>query len=99
MSFEYQITVKPLAIGSADAPIALTFQVANHDDILKIVERVHGLQILPPDEVEGFSVGLKLLTEVLLRHRREPLFEKLWPHMSEFMRDLKSVSRPDKGLP
>lgn len=96
MSFKYDITVQPIS-GSAkeSPPTALTFSVTNHDDILKIVQRVQALQILPPSDVAEFSLGLKLLTEVLLRHRRDPLFAEFWPQMSEFMRKLKSVPHPD----
>jgi Domain of Unknown Function with PDB structure (DUF3861) len=92
MPFKYQITVQPLAGRAGDAaPAALTFPVTNHDDLLKIVERVQALGVLPPDEIAEFSIGLKLLTEVLLRHRRDPLFADLWPQMSEFMKKLKST--------
>jgi Domain of Unknown Function with PDB structure (DUF3861) len=100
MPFEYQITVQPLAEQLDDAvPTALTFRVVNHDDLLKIVERVQALGVLPPGEVAEFSIGLKLLTEVSLRHRRDPLFADLWPQMSEFMKKLKSTPAADAEVP
>jgi hypothetical protein len=36
-----------------------------------------------------FTIGLKLFAEVLLRHRREPLFAELFPHFNVFMKKLK----------
>ena len=95
MSFQYQITVQPLAGPTGEQAPPLQFQVTNHDDLSGIVRRVGALGVLPSGEVEEFSIGLKLFTEVLLRHRRDPLFADLWPHMSEFMRRLKSTPRAE----
>ncbi|MRD71793.1 DUF3861 family protein [Rhodocyclus tenuis] len=87
----YRITVEPLAddTSSDAAASALHFEVANHDDILHVVERLRTRADLPPDTAAALGVGLKLFGEVLLEHRTHPLFRELYPHFGEFMRTLK----------
>ena len=41
------------------------------------------------DTIE-FIVGLKLFSEVMLRHRKHPLFEEFLPEFSKFMKKLKA---------
>lgn len=68
----------------------LEIEVENHDDIFKIIDIMKAKSVLPEDEAAEFIIGLKLFTEVMLRHRKEPLFQKLAPHMKDFMKALKS---------
>lgn len=92
MPHKYRVTVQPIDGGSnAHAGDALTFDIANHDDLLDITSRIRGLNVLPEGEVAEFAIGLKLFTEVLIRHRREPLFEALWVDIGRFMKRLKAL--------
>lgn len=90
MAHEYRITVQSLA---AEPPAAhggsLTFDVTNHDELLELVDRVAARDILPENEAAEFTIGLKLFSEIMLRHRREPLFAELFPHLGAFMKRLK----------
>lgn len=69
----------------------LRLEFENHDDIFDIIERVKSKAIFDDDQTSiEFAVGLKLFTEVLLKHRKNPLFEELGPQMASFMQKLKS---------
>lgn len=90
MPHSYRITVQNLTpVPSANTAPSITFEVTNHDEILGLVERVAARGFLPDDEAAEFTVGLKLFSEVMLRHRRDPLFADLFPHFSAFMKRLK----------
>ncbi|MFT4053314.1 MAG: DUF3861 domain-containing protein [Novosphingobium sp.] len=99
MPHHFRISVQSLDAGEpVGTPLA--FDVANHDDILEIVDKVRLRAPVPADEVAPFAVGLKLFTEVLIRHRADPLFEPLWPHVGAFMKRLKALPQgngEDKG--
>jgi len=91
MPHRYKITVQPLdEDGSAEDTAPLTFTVTNHDDLLEIASKTRAIQAVPGDEALEFAIGLKLFSEVLIRHRKAPLFENLWPHFGDFMKQLKS---------
>lgn len=90
MAHNYRITVERL---EDDVPSAvdeaLVFQTTNHDDLFKILSAVRQKQLLPDDETAEFTIGLKLFTEVLMRHRADPPFRELFPHIGSFMKSLK----------
>ena len=88
----YAITVKPTdKSGTPNTVKPLTFRVSNHDDLLAIVRRVEINEPVPPAEAAEFVIGLKLFLEVMIRHRKDALFEPLWPYMGEFMKRLKAI--------
>ena len=90
MAYTYRITVERL---EGDVPSvadnALVFEATNHDDLFRILSTVREKQTLPWDETAEFTVGLKLFTEVLLRHRSDTPFKELFPHIASFMKSLK----------
>lgn len=86
----YRITVQSLA---QDA--GLSFDVEQHDDLPRIVERVRSSGAFDADAAAALAVGTKLLTGVMLRHRRDPLFAGLQPAMRTFIGNLKA--RVDGG--
>lgn len=91
MTHRYEITVQPLdPEGSASETPPLIFTVTNHDDLLEIVAKTRALGVVPDEQAPELAVGLKLFSEVLIRHRKAPLFEGLWPHFGDFMKRLKS---------
>jgi len=90
MPHAYRIIAEKLSQPGGEAPISTAFEVTNHDDIVPLIDRVRTLNIVPETEVAAFTVGLKLFIDVLMRHRREPLFEPLHPHILEFMKRLKA---------
>ncbi len=94
-SHQYRITVEHLATpeggGITHAP--LVFTTTNHDDIFAIKERIAGKLDLSPEAEAPFIIGLKLFTEVILMHRKTPLFIKTQKLIWEFMKSLKSHLR------
>lgn len=92
MPHTYQITVQPLdQDGAVNGTPPLTFAVTNHDDLLDIVSKTRARGVIPDEEAAEFAIGLKLFSEVMIRHRKTPLFEPLWPHFGEFMKRLKGT--------
>jgi Domain of Unknown Function with PDB structure (DUF3861) len=70
----------------------LSFEAANHDDILGIVERMKTRLPFDGDTVASLGVGLKLFSEVALLQRHDPMFSTIQPALGEFMRGLKQRS-------
>lgn len=87
MPHTYRVTVQSLA--AEPQPGSMTFEVTNHDELLGLVDRVAASGVLPEHEVAEFTIGLKLFSEVMLRHRRDPLFAELFPHFGAFIKRLK----------
>jgi len=87
----YRVTVEHVedAKGNAVEAPPLTFEVRNHDDLFPIVARMRTRPIFEPDEAAALAIGLKLLGEVMLRHREHELFAPLRPHYTEFIKRLK----------
>lgn len=96
MPSHYAITVQ--ATDTSGAPIMtapLAFNVSNHDDLFAILSKVEASNAVPPAEAAEFVIGLKLLLEVMIRHREDALFDGLWPHMGDFMKRLKARASRD----
>lgn len=90
MPHRYQVTVQPLGEDGAESEAPpLTFIVSNHDELLDIVSKTRAKGVVPDDEAAEFAIGLKLFSEVMMRHRKTELFEPLWPYFAEFMKRLK----------
>jgi hypothetical protein len=101
-SYRYRVTVEALA-GAKGEPVegrALSFEAANHDDILGIVERMSARLPFDGATVASLGVGLKLFSEVALAHRDDPMFAMIRPALSEFVRGLKqrSIEAPPTSM-
>jgi hypothetical protein len=89
----YRIQLEQLEAKNDDPtpePLALTFD--NHDDVFAIIERLKAKN--PFDDVEQaaqFALGLKMFSEVMIKHRNHPLFEELMPVFGSFMQKLKAL--------
>ncbi|QKZ13840.1 DUF3861 domain-containing protein [Spirosoma sp. KUDC1026] len=90
----YHLTLTPVRLASGE-PVSnkqLDLTVDNHDELFSIIER---LQEKDPfgDKAQAaeFALGLKLFSEVMLKHRNNPLFEELKPAFQPFMKRLKSL--------
>jgi hypothetical protein len=68
----------------------LVFEVETHDDLLETVERVRNANIVSEGEAPALAIGLKLLGEVIIRHRDEPQFAELWNVVPAFIKRLKA---------
>ena len=101
-SYRYKITVEALT-GAKGEPMegrSLSFEAANHDDILGIVERMRTRLPFDGDTIASLGVGLKLFSEVTLMQRNDPMFAMIRPALSEFVRGLKqrSAAEPPVSL-
>jgi hypothetical protein len=88
----YRITVEALGeapVASDPAHPRLQFDVANHDEVLSVVERLRQRGDFNPDTAAALGLGLKLFGEVMLQNRQHPLFAELMPHFGDFMKRLK----------
>lgn len=71
----------------------LAFEFENHDDVFDIIDKIQSKNIFgnKNHDVE-FALGLKLFSEVMLRHRDNLLFEELRPAFGQFMKKLKNTA-------
>ena len=96
-SYLYRVTVEALtdARGQLVDGRSLSFEVANHDDLLSIVERVRTRDLglsrpLDQDEAAAMVLGMKLLGEVALAHRKDGFFAAIGEVLGQFVRELKT---------
>lgn len=94
MPHQFRISVQSLNAGEP-AGAALHFDVANHDDLFEIVEKLSRSAPVPAEQVAPLAIGLKLFGEVMMAHRDSPLFAPLWPHIVAFMQRLKARPQGD----
>lgn len=72
-------------------PASLEFDFSNHDDVLHIVQLMQAKPLFTDAaEAAQFAVGLKLFSEVMLKHRADPLFAELAQAFGPFMKKLKA---------
>jgi len=97
-SYRYRITVEALtgAKGERVEGRSLSFEAANHDDILGIVSRMRERLPFDSDTVASLAVGFKLFSEVALMHRDDPMFGEIRPALGEFIRSLKQLSSQEQ---
>ena len=91
---KFQITVTPLGGDAADtteSTAPLVFVHENHDDLVLIVERMRKSTGLDSDSAAAAAIGLKLLAEVMLKQRDNPLFDVMRTPRRQFIHTLKSV--------
>ena len=68
----------------------LEFEFSNHDDLFKVIEMVKSKNLFDNENYSiEFALGLKLFSEVMLKHKDHPLFEELKPAFGLFMKKLK----------
>jgi hypothetical protein len=93
-SYRYKVTIETLT-GMKGEPVegrTLSFEAANHDDILEIVERMRARLPFDENTIASLGVGLKLFSEVTLAQRSDPMFAMIGLALKEFSRDLKERS-------
>jgi hypothetical protein len=97
-SYHYKITVEAL-MGAKGEPVegqTLSFEAANHDDLLGIVERMRARLSFDGDTVASLGIGLKLFSEVALMQRNDPMFAMIRPALGELVRGLKQMSAEEQ---
>ena len=93
-SYRYRVTVEALTNekGEPTEGQALSFEAAQHEDILGIVERMRARLPFDEDTIASLGVGLKLFSGVTLAQRHDPMFAMIGPALNEFSRGLKERS-------
>ena len=73
---QYRITVEYLGGKHAGPELhpPLVFEAGNHDDLFRIVEAVEAARLFDRDTSAALVVGMKLFSEVMLKHKNDPLF-------------------------
>ena len=90
-SYRYRITVEKLADAKGE-PVtgqSLSFYVANHYDILAIINGLQARLSFAAATAASLGVGMKLFSEVALAHRKDPLFAEIHPALTNFIQQLK----------
>ncbi|MFB9075932.1 DUF3861 domain-containing protein [Flavobacterium procerum] len=86
------LSLKEYSNGETEPAKELGIQFDNHDEIFGIIERIREKNIFEDQsEVVQFALGLKLFSEIKLKHRKNPLFEELNEVFPVFMKKLKSL--------
>ncbi len=89
---QYKLTLQYLGNnkGKAVDKGTLEFNFENHDDIFSIIELIKAKGLFEDEqEATELAIGLKLFGEVMIKHRKDALFEELAPVFAEFMNKLK----------
>jgi hypothetical protein len=93
MPHSYRLTLQSLSMEAPEGEGGrLTFDVADHDELFHLDGRVAALGVVAKEETAQFTIALKLFNEVMLRHRREPMFADFFVHFGAFMKRFKSVT-------
>jgi hypothetical protein len=73
---QYRITLEYLGGKQAgpDLHQPLTFETNNHDDIFNIIVTAQAARMFDPDTSAALVLGMKLFSEVMLKHKKDPLF-------------------------
>ncbi len=93
-SNKYHLTLKleQYSNGETEPAKELELDFDNHDEIFSIIEKIKDKNLFDdPSEAVQFALGLKLFSEINLKHRKNPLFEELNEVFPVFMKKLKSL--------
>ncbi|BFM45470.1 DUF3861 domain-containing protein [Flavobacterium sp. CFS9] len=86
------LSLKEYANGETEPAKELGIEFDNHDEIFDIIEKIKAKNLFEnPNEATQFALGLKLFSEIKLKHRNNPLFEELNEVFPVFMKKLKSL--------
>ncbi|UOO90894.1 DUF3861 domain-containing protein [Vitreoscilla massiliensis] len=86
---QYRISVEKIE-ASATRHV-MTFAASNHDDIEKVLQHLQRKLPVSKAEQQAFAVGLKLFSEVVLKHRNEAPFDELFGIIGSLMRTVKQL--------
>lgn len=91
----YQLSLRLISDAHSEVPAqekSTEFQFENHDEIFEIIDRVQSKQLFEDEQqAQEFAIGLKMFSEVMIKNRKHPLFEKLSPAFASFMKKLKQA--------
>ena len=85
---------KPTEVQGAATGTSLNFEVSIHDNMFHIVEAVRSKRLVDHDKSAALAIGLKLLSEVALEKRQDPLFAPPHNSLRRFIPQLKAIKLP-----
>lgn len=91
---QYKLTLEYVkdAKGEAVSEPPIEFLFENHDNIFSIIEKQKDKNLFGnKQQATEFAIGLKLFSEVMLKNRKDPLFEELGPAFGIFIKKLKGI--------
>lgn len=93
---QYRITVEYLGSKHAGPELhhPFIFEATNHDDIFNIINTVQASQLFERDTSAALVLGMKLFSEVMLQHKKDPLFEPMWVAYREYVGQFKQRLKP-----
>lgn len=90
-AYQYKLTLEGIADpqGQPMGQEQLELHIRNHDDLYQVIRMTQDRQLFAAADSTELALGLKLFSEVMLRHRGHPLFAELAPAFGAFMKKLK----------
>lgn len=88
----YRVTVELISSGNEEKlnyP-PLIFEARNHDNIFNIIEKMEKANWLDRNTFINLIVGLKLFSEVIIKHPKEILFSEIRSALVKFIKNLKT---------
>ncbi|HUG59849.1 MAG TPA: DUF3861 domain-containing protein [Candidimonas sp.] len=55
----------------------LVFTAENHDDLFEIIDKVQAAGFFDRETSAALALGMKLFSEVMLKNRKDPMFEPI----------------------
>tara|TARA_R110000868_G_scaffold322453_2_gene583396 strand:+ start:160 stop:456 length:297 start_codon:yes stop_codon:yes gene_type:complete len=91
---KYQVTLQETELKDGTAPNqSITFDIENHDNLMEIISISKDRSWFENNRQNiEFIVGLKLLGEVAIRNRKNPLFEEFLPALGELVKKIKDTN-------
>jgi len=88
---KYKITLEEVELKDGlQGEKNLEFKFENHDNLFDIIDKMQEKNVFgDKGQSLEFALGIKLLSEIMLKHKDNPLFEELKPAFIQFMKKLK----------
>lgn len=96
----YRITMEYLGGKHAGPELhePLSFEVGNHDDLFSIIDKTRQAQVYDADTSAALALGMKLFSEVMLQHKKDPMFAPMLAAYLDYIKVFKQrvgASNPD----
>lgn len=79
----------------------LVFTADNHDDLFEIIKKVQAAGIFDRETSAALALGMKLFSEVMLKHKKDPMFEPMLAayrdYISVFKQRMAEAVRREEG--
>lgn len=96
---QYRITLEYLGGKQAGPELRqpVVFEAGNHDDIFTILESVQAARMFDRDTSAALVLGMKLFSEVMLKHKKDPLFTLMLAAYLDYIGPFKALLKKAKA--